>query len=181
MGNTETIAGVLRKLSTHAERSMVIVMADQFYNSLERLLSKYFGPRQASNPKEERMEDIFSQNGALGNFRAKIDISQRLGLIDDVLASALTVVRKLRNDFAHDTNWDASFETQSHKSRLVALQRIVDGSASIKRILSEHRSKSTLSDGVTFNVIAAYIFQAIERTTQNLHRTKRVPPDFITD
>lgn len=51
--------------------------------------------------------DILDQNGPLGTFSSRIEAANRLGLIDAQFARALHLVRRIRNDFAHDFDADS--------------------------------------------------------------------------
>ncbi|MFT3788028.1 MAG: hypothetical protein QM770_17965 [Tepidisphaeraceae bacterium] len=53
----------------------------------------------------------------MGSFSAKIDFACRLGLISAGVAQSLHLVRKIRNDFAHDIS-SCSFELASVRNRV---------------------------------------------------------------
>ena len=53
---------------------------------------------------KRRIEDVFGWNGALGTFSAKISLCALLGLTTTDVRHDLTILRKIRNDFAHSYN-----------------------------------------------------------------------------
>ncbi len=59
-------------------------------------------------------------NAPLGNFSAKINLAFRLGLISDKYASDLHIIRKIRNEFAHNIH-GCDFEHSSVKQRVLTL------------------------------------------------------------
>jgi DNA-binding MltR family transcriptional regulator len=73
----------------------VLVSAAVLADSLERLL--LIKMRTLSNKKAKQ---IF-KNGPLRNLAAKIDIAWGFELIDDRVHHDLTVIRDIRNEFAH--------------------------------------------------------------------------------
>jgi DNA-binding MltR family transcriptional regulator len=69
---------------------------------------------------EKEVEKLMEYNQPLGNFSNKITITYCLGLIDKVVKDDLTLVRKIRNKFAHDLL--ASFEDEQIKSWCIKLK-----------------------------------------------------------
>lgn len=63
---------------------------------------------------EKEVEKLMDYNQPLGNFSNKITMTYCLGLIDKIIKDDLTLVRKIRNKFAHDLS--ASFENEQLKS-----------------------------------------------------------------
>ncbi|TWU51158.1 hypothetical protein [Rubripirellula reticaptiva] len=71
----------------------------------------------ADNPKDD---PLLSSDRALGTFSSRIEIAYRLGLIDSQFKSALHLLRKIRNEFAHGFD-DQDFSTPQHRSRILEL------------------------------------------------------------
>ena len=73
---------------------------------------------------------LSSDRGALASFASKIDLAHSLGLIEEVTWKNLHVLRKIRNDFAHDVDLhDFSHDTIIDKCRNLifpANQKIAD-------------------------------------------------------
>jgi DNA-binding MltR family transcriptional regulator len=88
------IATVIRELSEKSQAGTVLVSAALIDEHLQRLLLTKM--RSLSNTKAER---IF--NGPLRSLAAKIDVAYAFELIDDELHDDLTIIRDIRNEFAH--------------------------------------------------------------------------------
>ena len=74
---------------------------------------------------------VSSDRGPLASFASKIDLARSLGLIEEITWKNLHVLRKIRNDFAHDVDLhDFSHDTIIDKCRNLifpADQKIADG------------------------------------------------------
>ena len=55
--------------------------------------------------------------GPLGSFRSRIDVAYRLSLVDEAFARALHLVRRIRNDFAHESS-GARIDSGAHAARV---------------------------------------------------------------
>jgi len=82
-------------LATEGERVAVIISAARIDFVLESLLKGLMVPNTAAS------DPLFDSDRPLGTFSAKIALAYRLQLIDAELQQAITVIRKIRNDFAH--------------------------------------------------------------------------------
>jgi len=76
---------------------------------LEVLLEKLLRTRLIESPK---VNDLFTGNGPLASLSARIDICYALGLMPDHVLHDLTLIRRIRNYFAHHLN-EASFQDQA--------------------------------------------------------------------
>lgn len=106
IGNTNSDAVIRALLSTQLpvfqqEALTVLVSAAMLDRELMKLLLTRMG--QLSDKRAVR---IF--NGPLGRFAAKVDVAYAFELIDEELYQDLTVIRNIRNEFAHSTT-DISF------------------------------------------------------------------------
>jgi hypothetical protein len=61
----------------------------------------------------------------LGTFSAKIDFAGRMGLISAGVSQSLHLIRKIRNDFAHDIS-GCSFDRAEVRNRVRELKRLND-------------------------------------------------------
>ena len=86
-------------MAEETERGAVIIGASRLDVGLERLLKSVM----FHNP--EGRDRLFDSDKALGTFSSRIDMCHRLGLIGDDFKSALTIVRRIRNDFAHSIDF----------------------------------------------------------------------------
>jgi len=94
-------------LQSHAGFAMVVAAA------LDRLLEDAIASKMV--PLNSKMRDkIFGDYGTLRGFAAKIDMALGLGVIDQDTYKQLTILRRIRNLFAH-TNERLDFS--SHEVR----------------------------------------------------------------
>ncbi|WP_291131178.1 MltR family transcriptional regulator [Flavobacterium sp. UBA7682] len=78
------------------ERSIAIVGATYLEMILDHILLAFF-------PEDDKeVLRLLDYNGPLGNFSNKISMCYCLGLIDKTIRDDLTLVRKIRNKFAHE-------------------------------------------------------------------------------
>lgn len=107
-------------LHSESERGSAIVGAALIDDALEELLKTFMVKSL------EKEDELFNGSFApLATLSAKITLSYRLGLISPKVHSSLTLVRKLRNDFAHVSR-QITFETQSVHSRVRDLFNLND-------------------------------------------------------
>lgn len=97
-----------------SDRAAVILGAAKIDQLLGMILEKFLLPCPNST------DNLFANNGPLGTFSAKIDFSYRLGLVDASFARSIHLIRRIRNDFAHEV-YGARLDSGSHKDRVKAL------------------------------------------------------------
>lgn len=91
----QTLKSVIEEIGKKSLRSSIITTAAIIDVMLEKLLKKYF-------VDSSDFKDLFSGQGPLSTFSAKIKISYALGLISKELRDDLNLYRKIRNKCAHD-------------------------------------------------------------------------------
>jgi len=109
MGNE--ISVLVLGMMKEGERAAVVVGAARLELALERLLTRSMQLHPGGS------DNLFDADRPLGTFSAKISLAFRLGLLDKKVESALQLVRKIRNDFAHSVG-AASLADSSHSNRL---------------------------------------------------------------
>lgn len=102
-------------LLSESDRGCVLMAAAFIEDKITQLLETYMVHDTTIQKK------IFEGNGALATFSSKIDISFLLGLIPKNIYNDLGILRKLRNDFAHNAK-SITFKTDYIKDRCNALQ-----------------------------------------------------------
>jgi DNA-binding MltR family transcriptional regulator len=80
---------------------------------IENLLRSWILP---DAPKQ-----LFNSTGALATFSAKIDIAYAFGLISLRERRDLHLLRKIRNDFAHDFDYKLTFNNPALSDRIMTL------------------------------------------------------------
>lgn len=105
------------ELSKESERASVILAAAMLEQALEVLL------RARLVPVAVRDDPLFDGAYApISTLSAKIDIAHRIGLISTSWARDLHLIRKIRNEFAHNVT-GCSFDNATIRSRVVELVR----------------------------------------------------------
>jgi DNA-binding MltR family transcriptional regulator len=95
-----------------ADRAAVLVAGAVLDDLLKQALIRRLLP----NPT--RTDDLFDGDAPLSTFSSRISLCFRLGLIDAGLARSLHLLRKVRNDFAHQvTNCDLASNPHSDRVR----------------------------------------------------------------
>ncbi|TSC82300.1 MAG: putative mannitol operon repressor [Parcubacteria group bacterium Gr01-1014_20] len=90
---------LMEEFSKETDRAAVILTVSLFENALSSLLKAYLAPINSSS------DELFDGPTApLSEFSSKIQISYRLGLISQKFAQDLHVIRKIRNEFAHNVH-----------------------------------------------------------------------------
>ena len=92
-------------------RGAVLVGVARVDAALEHLL------QAVMTPAPSKGDGLFLPDRPLGSLGAKVALARRLGLIDEPVERALSVLRKLRNAFAHSAE-SASLADPVHSSRL---------------------------------------------------------------
>lgn len=92
---------LISKVGAESERGMTVLVAAELDRALENLLKAYLSPGKA--------RDYLFSGGAppLGSFSAKINLARTLHLISILQHESLHLIRRIRNEFAH--NPDSAF------------------------------------------------------------------------
>ena len=108
-----------RELANESDRACVIIAAAVLDSALMTLLKSHLIP---VGTREDHLFD--GANAPLSTFSARIEMSHRLGLMDANLARSLNLIRRIRNDFAHDVA-GCSFEQSRVMNRMTELKRAI--------------------------------------------------------
>ena len=111
MGWKEEYTQFKEEFKKETDRAAVILAAAKIDELLRLALIKRLAPSPTAR------DNLLEPEGSLGSFRARIDIAYRLNLIDSAFVRALHLVRKIRNDFAHESS-GASLSSGSHADRV---------------------------------------------------------------
>ena len=99
------------------DRAAVILSAAMLNQALKDLL------RARLVPIPESKDSLFRPPyGPISSFSARIDLAYRMGLISAKMHRELHLIRKIRNDFAHDV-LDCNFENVGTKDRIRKLMQ----------------------------------------------------------
>lgn len=104
----------IAEFGSESDRAAVILGAAKIDQLLGNLLERYLLPSPVSE------DALFLNNGPLGTFSAKVDLTYRLGLIDAQFSKSIHLVRRIRNSFAHEA-YGAKLSSGTHKDRVKSL------------------------------------------------------------
>ena len=105
-----------REFKGESDRACVILAGALLDSALETAIKTYLVPCSTGR------DPLFTGNGPLSSFNARIEIAYRIGVIDLIMARNLHLIRRIRNDFAHNIS-GCTFEDSSVLSRMTELRR----------------------------------------------------------
>lgn len=126
----------LMEFKKESDRAAVILGAAQIDTLLRQILLKYLMP----NPSKS--DELFDGEAPLASFSARINLIFRLGFITPNYAHALHMIRKIRNDFAHEV-FGCSIESCPHRDRAKELISHFDSIPSTMNLIMSLFQKDT--------------------------------------
>jgi hypothetical protein len=155
-----------KEFENESDRAAVILGAAKLDNLLYQILSRFLMPSTSSR------DEFLEGDSPGGTFSARIMLVLRLGLIDAKLFKALTLIRRIRNSFAHECA-GVSLESGAHKDRVRELF------ASFKQALHfdelmKMAFKNKDNAGTEFRASVAYTSLRLEGLLESLETIK--PP-----
>ncbi|MCH7574714.1 MAG: hypothetical protein IIA59_06265 [Candidatus Marinimicrobia bacterium] len=112
-----TLSQLKVEFEHESDRACVIIASTMLDNALTRILVGYLCPSTSSDD-----ELLDGPQAPLHSLASRIHISYRLGLISSRLARDLHLIRKIRNQFAHNIE-GCSFEVPRKQDRIRDLAR----------------------------------------------------------
>ena len=122
---------ILCQIANESPRGMVLVAAAELDRLLLDLMKAFLRPGAGQNAL------LTGGNAPLATFSGKIAAAHALNLISDQEFRELSMVRRIRNDFAHEIN--VSFEHETVRSRV--------------QELSQYRSKAEIAESFEASVV----------------------------
>ncbi|WP_236209233.1 MltR family transcriptional regulator [Pseudomonas tohonis] len=118
-------------IAYESDRGCLIVAAALMDNLLEEIIKHHIKKYSTSKSLEK---NLFDMSGPISNFSSKITICRSFGLIDETAYQDLMILRKLRNNFAHNED-EASFlaDDVRQKIRSMHFVKLCMGDIDIKR------------------------------------------------
>tara|TARA_R110002096_G_scaffold92724_1_gene209388 strand:+ start:87 stop:695 length:609 start_codon:yes stop_codon:yes gene_type:complete len=101
----------VKEFSKESDRAAVILGAAKLDILLYQILVATLKPSPTST------DALLDGDSPLSTFSSRINLCHRLGLIDDQLARALNIIRKIRNSFAHEIS-STTLSSGSHSDRI---------------------------------------------------------------
>lgn len=127
-------------LLNEGDRATVILVAAKLDLVLYQILQKHLIPVPGSK------DELLDNEGPLSTFSAKINMTYRLGLIDNSFSHSLHLIRKIRNSFAHEVE-GCTLDSGAHQDRVRELIAPVENLESFKKFcdLFKKGNKFTLT------------------------------------
>jgi len=132
----EAVTRLQAELEGESPRGTVLVATSMLEEMLRELISAYLVPNPSSS---DTLLD--GPNAPFGSFSGKIDAAYRLGLISNQFCRDLHLIRKIRNDVAHQPK-SFRFEDSSPSSRIEALTKSHGIFARSPKWVEEHGTPS---------------------------------------
>lgn len=144
-----------------SDRAAVILGVAKIDLLLYQIFQKYL----VSIPSGK--DDFLDSDGPLGTFSAKINLAYRLGLIDNSTTRALHLIRKIRNDFAHEVE-GCSLNSGSHRDRIRELIAPIKNLESFNELCKTYIKQGELSlPSTQFRVMLGLIVVFLEMFYKN--------------
>lgn len=99
------------EILNESERASVILGSSKIDFLLREILVLHFIPIARSD------DDLLDSEKPLGSFSSRINMCYRIGLLDSEFCNILHLVRKIRNNFAHESE-GAKLNQKPHKDRI---------------------------------------------------------------
>lgn len=120
-GDQWIYAYLFDEFKNESDRAAVILVASVIDDRLKTLVKMALVPIATSD------DPLFSNsNSAISTFSSKVDMSFRLGLISAKLARDIHLIRKIRNNFAHEI-FGCNFEMSKVKQRVEEIEKSMEG------------------------------------------------------
>jgi hypothetical protein len=116
----ERTVALIEELENQSDRAAAIILAAWVEEEL-------LGAIKSKLEKDDSIfKKLFYNSGPLSSFSAKIDIAKALGIYDSEIYSDLNIIRRIRNEFAHEildkNNFALSFESKHIRDRALSLK-----------------------------------------------------------
>jgi DNA-binding MltR family transcriptional regulator len=169
MTNTESdvirkkVELIVREFKTESDRAVVIVASVMLDEGLKTLLKAYLTP---SPTREDSLFD--GPNAPMYDFSSRIDCAYRLGLISEKFCRDLHIIRRIRNDFAHNIT-GCTFKDESVKNRIFELRK------SFISIQKDPTTRSLYDSGERgdFQLSVVYLVSHLAKLAEDIHTIDR--------
>ncbi|CAG1770873.1 hypothetical protein BAC2_01338 [uncultured bacterium] len=160
-------AVLANEFAKESDRAAVILTSAILERVLESLLCKRLAP------PSDHPDELFQGRGPASGLSAKIAFAYRLGLISSGFRRDLDLIRRIRNEFAHNVH-GCSFESQGVQSRVLALSTssgLQDRCKPIRDLLPP----GTRHD---FLFIASWLLHSLNQTIESVEPIREAAPEF---
>ncbi|AEJ01072.1 hypothetical protein Nit79A3_1228 [Nitrosomonas sp. Is79A3] len=157
------------ELEKDTDRSVAIVAAALVDDVLKELLARKLLPHK------DKENCIFSKPGSpIGSFSSRINAAYQLGLISSLMYRDLQLLRKIRNEFAHEP-FALSFDDPSIKSKVIELDKKSDY---INRNSEARHNIGGKGTRIDFIFLVGWRLYALTRAIEDIEIVQEKPPEF---
>lgn len=149
------------EFAKEGDRASVILSEAMLDRALETIFKAYLVP---TNSAQDSLLD--GAYAPIATFSARIDLAYRLGLISARFCRDLHIIRKIRNDFAHNIS-SCNFEDSAVRSRiteLVCSSTIIERDPKIRRSFPEGPRGD-------FQMIVSWMLWCLWSQSEQIHST----------
>lgn len=151
------------------DRASVILACAMIESTLETMIKSKLVP---SPTAEDNLFD--TPYAPVSNFRAKIELAYRIGLISSNLCHDLNIIRHIRNDFAHNIK-GCSFEDPVVRNRITELMRSSDIAAKAPKVRAKAFPTGSRGD---FQITISWILWSLNTEIENIKPIKAQTIEF---
>jgi len=150
------------EFAKESDRAGVIIAVAMLDRVLETILKAYLVP--TDSPEDSLLEGAYAP---IATFNARIDLAYRLGLISARFCRDLHLIRRIRNDFAHNIS-SCNFEDSSVHSRIIELVR----SSTIIERDTKIRKRFPEGSRGDFQMIVSWMLWCLWSQSEEIHSTE---------
>jgi len=158
------------EFSKESDRASVILTS----SIIEELLGKLLLCRLAPTPAASD-ELLDGANAPMSTFSSRISVCYRIGLISATLARDLNIVRRIRNEFAHNVI-GANFSNRATTNRIGELAKSISG------MMLKYRTKETAfgqGPRAEFGFATSCIIFVLNQKIVTVERLEAAPVEWI--
>ncbi|WP_224020027.1 hypothetical protein [Burkholderia vietnamiensis] len=156
---------IFRLFMHESERAIVVLGVAKLDADLEEILKRVF------RPVGGKRDPLFDPGEALSSFGTKIQLAERLGVIEKDFATVLQTLRKIRNDFAHNAT-DPKLSLANHRERVEQIAKWAAEDRSYGLVMYVYAEPASFPD-LRLKFIASMttimlLFSAAKRTAKRI-------------
>jgi hypothetical protein len=159
---------LMAEFEKESDRAAVILVASLFENALGMLLRHFL---VAATTADDELLD--GANAPLSTFSARTSLSRRLGLISSKFARDLHLIRKIRNEFAHNVH-GCNFESGGVRARVLELAK----SSQLLERNVKLRGQFPAGPRSDFLLIASWMLYALNDRIERSVALKEAPEEW---
>lgn len=137
-------------LRGESDRAAAVLGGAKLDLMLKEIIRKFLIPIDGAR------EELLENDGPLGTFSARTKMVYRLGLLQRDFVRALDLVRKIRNDFAHEVS-GVQFDASPHRDRVTTLASMFDKRGDVIKEAMDWHFSGMSEASAEFRAIVSYM------------------------